>query len=94
MAITLNKLAVRCENDAIGCGRITGESSPRMSLYDISVRWRTLMDATAFRHPDFPKYSEKEVEGARVLLSTLAYLRRVGCANIEQLLRDVADKGA
>lgn len=87
MAIPLNKSAIRCEELAIANGSITPTSSARPLLYDISRHWRRLLDATSFKS-DNSSWSEKEEAACEVLISTLAYLKRIGCSNIEQLLKD------
>lgn len=88
MAITLNKQALRCVELAIARGKITSESPPRCSIYDISRCWRKLLNATCTPDMDMPQWSEKETAAAEVLIATLTYLHRIGCRNIEQLLRD------
>lgn len=90
MAITLNKYAVRCEEIAIETGRITPESSPRPLLYDISRDWRELLDATPFISGQGP-WSEREAAAGGVIISAVTYLQRIGCKNIEQLLRDTME---
>ena len=94
MAITLNKQAIRCEEIALAGGKITPLSSSRTSLYDISREWRVLLDATSFPSENLPKWSEKEEAAAEVLIATLTYLQRIGCTNIEQLLRDAIERHA
>ena len=94
MAITLNKQAIRCEKIAIDSGKITSLSSSRITLYDISRKWRELLDATSYPSSEMSKWSEKEVAAAEVLIATLTYLQRIGCKNIEQLLRDVIERHA
>lgn len=93
MAITLNKLAVQCEEIAMDGGCLTPLSSPRPLLYDISRNWRCLLDATSF-HGASSNWSEKEEAAADVLIATLVYLRRIGCVNIEKLLRDTVERKA
>lgn len=93
MAITLNKFAVRCEEEAIANGRITQNSSPSPLLYDISRNWRDLLDATAFVG-ESGKWSEKEEAASKVIISAVTYLQRIGCQNIEQLLRDTLEQRA
>lgn len=88
MAITLNKLAIRCEKIAIASGKITPTSSARESLFEISRYWRRLCDATAFKLAAERKWSEREEMAAGVIVSAVTYLRRIGCKNIEQLLKD------
>lgn len=94
MAITLNKYAVRCEQLAIAEGKITSTSSAQPLLYDISRNWRALLDATNFRSLSLDTWSEKEEMAGEVMVSTLAYLQRIGCSNIEQLLKDVLERQA
>lgn len=90
MAITLNKLAKQCHKKALIDGKITETSSSTPLLYEISRNWRRLADATSFRSDRNPEYSEKEANAADVILSTITYLQRIGCKNIEQLLRSMA----
>jgi hypothetical protein len=88
MAITLKKMAAKCEAAAIATGAITRMSSPTVSLYDISTHWRSLVDATKFKSAELPQWSEREVEAAGVIVATMVYLQRIGCQDIEQLIRD------
>lgn len=94
MAITLNKQAIRCVEIAIAGGRFSPLSNPRTSLYDISRQWRELLEATNFKSETLPEWSEKEESAAEVLIATLTYLQRIGCRNIEQLLRDAIERHA
>lgn len=93
MAITLNKSAIRCEEIAIASGKITSNSSARPLLYDIS-RNRELLDASSFQSDNPGPWSEKEEAAAEVMISTLTYLQRIGCKNIEQLLKDTIERHA
>lgn len=90
----LNKQAIQCENMAIACGKITPLSSPQVSLYDISRCWRELLGATSFPSVKMPEWNEKEEAAADVLIATLTYLRRIGCRDIERLLRDAIERHA
>lgn len=94
MAITLNKHAIQCEQIALACGKITPLSSPQSSLYDISRCWRRLLDATGFQSANMPGWNEKEEAAAEVMIATLTYLQRIGCSNIEQLLREAIERHA
>ena len=87
MAIPLNKIATLCEEVALAKGKITPLSSPIVSLHDISREWRELCKATAFKSANTPEWSEKEEGAAKVILASLTYLQRIGCKDIEQLLR-------
>ena len=94
MAITLNKYAIQCEEIAIASGGITSGSSARPLLYDISRHWRRLLESSSFQSDNIESWSEEEEAAADVMISTLAYLRRIGCKNIEQLLRDATERHA
>ncbi len=94
MAITLNKYAIRCEEIAIAGGKISPNSSARPLLYDISRNWRKLLDATNFKSDNSGEWSEKEESASEVIISTLTYLQRIGCKNIEQLLKDTIERHA
>lgn len=94
MAITLNKSAIRCEEIAIASGKITPNSSARPLLYDISRNWRMLLDATSFQSDNPGPWSEREEAASEVIISALTYLQRIGCKNIEQLLKDSIERHA
>ncbi len=94
MAIMLNKYAIQCEEIAIASGKITPNSSARSLLYDISRNWRTLLDATSFSSDNPSPWSEREEAAGEVIISTMAYLQRIGCKNIEQLLKDTIERHA
>lgn len=87
MAITLKKMAVKCEEMALMTGKITPESSPTVSLYDISTSWRSLCDATKFKSVNIPEWSEQEEDAAGVIIATITYLQRIGCSDIERLIK-------
>lgn len=91
MAITLNKHAIRCVKIALAKGIITPASSARTTLYDISRHWRKLTEATSF-NGNSGKWSEREEEAARVIISALIYLQRIGCIDIEHLLKDTIEQ--
>lgn len=94
MAITLNKSAIRCEEIAIASGKINRDSSDRPILYDISRNWRKLLAATDYKSDNPGPWSEKEEAACDVIVSALTYLQRLGCTNIEQLLRDTIERHA
>lgn len=93
MAIKLNKYAIRCEEIALASGRITPHSSAQPILYDISRNWRRSLEATRFQ-ADGARWTEKEAVVGEIILSALAYLQRIGCKNIEQLLKDTIEQHA
>lgn len=92
MAITLNKSAIRCEEIALASGKIAPNSSAQPLLYDISRNWRKLLDASGFKSDNPGPWSEREELASDVIISALAYLRRIGCKNIEQLLKDSMER--
>lgn len=94
MAKKLNNCALRCEELAIAGGKITAQSSERPLLYDISRNWRAALDATGFRSQNLPQWSEKEEAAGELIISALAYLRRIGCKDIEQLIYDILEQRA
>lgn len=94
MAITLNKIAIRCEETAIASGKITSNSSAQPLLYDISRNWRTLLDASSYKSDNPGPWSEREESATEVIISALTYLRRIGCKDIEQLLKETVERHA
>ena len=94
MAITLNKCAKQCEDIAIARGKITSNSSARPLLYDISRNLRALLDATRFKSDNPGQWSEREEAACEVIISALSYLQRIGCRNIEKLLKDTIERKA
>lgn len=86
MAMKLDRYAAECERKAIEQGKITDCSNHRVILYEISRDWRALYDST--HHRDQFGWSEREKEAARIIRDTLCYLRRIGCRDIEKLLRE------
>lgn len=89
MAITLNKIAIRCEREALANGKITADSSARPFLYDISRNWRKLLDSTNYKDGE---WTEKERAASAVILSAITYLQRLGCKDIERLLKDTLER--
>ena len=94
MAIPLRKFAAQCVQVAIEGGKITETSSSRVSLYEISRKWRELYDATSFQSQAVEGWTEKEVAAAEVIIASLTYLERIGCKNVEQLLRDTLEQAS
>lgn len=95
MAIKLNKYALQCEEMALAGGKITSNSSPSTLLYDISRNWRVLLNATCFPGGcPSGQWSEREEAACEVIISAVAYLQRIGCKNIEQLLKDTLEQHA
>lgn len=88
MAIPLKKFAMQCEEVAIACGSITPLSSPTATLYEISRKWRMLCKATMFKSETLKGWTEKEECAAEVIIASLIYLQRIGCSDVEKLVRD------
>lgn len=83
--ITLNKHADLCEQILMEKGVISGDSPSNILIYEMSRHWRQLCRSTGFR---VGEWSEKEKESAKLLFTVLAYLNRIGCTDIERLLKD------
>lgn len=89
--ITLNKLAKRCLEIAIRKGKINSYTSRHAIIVSISVEWRELLNASKYRSERLPNYSEQEIAAAGIIISTITYLSRIGCVNIEQLIKDTIE---
>lgn len=92
MAIPLRKFAAQCEEAAIANGKITPTTSPTVNLYDISRFWRELCKATNFNSDTLEGWSEKEEGAGKVIIAAITYLQRIGCKDIEKLLRDTLEQ--
>lgn len=92
MAIPLKKFAVQCEKIELAKGKITPLTSPSVSLHNISRKWRALYRATTFKSVSLPNWSEKEEGAAEVIIAALIYLQRIGCKDIESLLRETLEQ--
>lgn len=86
--ITLNTLAKKCFEIALKRKKIVETTSPKTVVLAISSEWRELAEAGKERSNHIPSWSEREEEAADVIIATLTYLERIGCKNIEQLLKD------
>lgn len=88
MAIPLNQYAIQCEKAAIAVGSITSLTSFRKFLYDVSRDWRKQVSSGKLKSKELSKYSERQIAGADVIIDQVLCLRRDGCENIEQLVKD------
>lgn len=86
--IALNKLAVKCIKIALKKGKLGKDSSIRALVVAISSEWRELCNASEYRSMHVPKYSEQEEKAADIIIASLTYLQKIGCRDIEQLIRD------
>lgn len=91
MAIPLKKFAIQCEEAAMANGNMSASSSPAVSLHDISRSWRKLCNCTSFKSSEIPEWNEREVGAADVVIAALVYLHRIGCKDMEKLLRDTLE---
>lgn len=89
--ITLNKLAEKCYQIALRRGKINIYTSRRAIINAISTEWRELSGAAKERSNHLPKYSEQEEEAADVIITTMTFLQKIGCSDIEQLIKDKID---
>lgn len=89
--ISINKKAAECEALEIATNRLTTASSPKAAMNVISAHWRELSRCNPIKSSKLPQWTEQEIEGAKVVMATLVYLRRLGCCNVEKLLKDVID---
>lgn len=90
MALTINKNIVPdIVANAYRSGMINQDSSPMVAIYQISRYWRELFQsATPHRSDILPKWSEKEVAAAKIIISTFLFLSMEKCEDIEELIKD------
>ena len=86
--INLNRLAFRIREKYLQCRLMTCDTSEKAKVLRISSSWRKLNMADKLPSKDLPKYTEKEVAAADIILDTLEYLKSIGKKDIEGLLRD------
>lgn len=86
--ITLNRLAERCYQIALKRGKINIYTSRRAIINAISTEWRELSQAEKSKSNHLPKYSQQEEEAADVIITTLTFLQKIGCSDIERLIKD------
>ena len=63
-------------------------SSRKAFSIRIEVVWRKFDIASKYRSDNLPKYSEDEELAAEMIIYLVAYLKRFGCEDIEQLIKD------
>ena len=65
---------------------------PRSTLFPYTTLfrsvWRKFDIASKYRSDNLPKYSEDEELAAEMIIYLVAYLKRFGCEDIEQLIKD------
>ena len=80
--ITLNRFAQRCLNIMRKRFKMNEHSSRKA----FSIRKFDI--ASKYRSDNLPKYSEDEELAAEMIIYLVAYLKRFGCEDIEQLIKD------
>ena len=84
--ITLNRFAQRCLNIMRKRFKMNEHSSRKAFSIRIEVVWRKFDIASKYRSDNLPKYSEDVA--AEMIIYLVAYLKRFGCEDIEQLIKD------
>jgi len=78
--ITLNRFAQRCLNIMRKRFKMNEHSSRKAFSIRIEAVWRKFDIASKYRSDNLPTYSE--------IIYLVAYLKRFGCEDIEQLIKD------
>ena len=86
--ITLNRFAQRCLNIMRKRFKMNEHSSRKAFSIRIEAVWRKFDIASKYRSDNLPKYSEDEELAAEMIIYLVAYLKRFGCEDIEQLIKD------
>ena len=86
--ITLNRFAQRCLNIMKKRFKMNEHSSRKAFSIRIEAVWRKFDIASKYRSDNLPKYSEDEELAAEMIIYLVAYLKRFGCEDIEQLIND------
>ena len=87
MAIALNRLSAVCEEIAKAEGKLSRDSSSRALVYEMSRNWRILCDSTRQIRAG-QQWSDREKAASALLITVLGYLHRIGCRDIERLVKD------
>lgn len=97
MIVINNKLAKEILANAIASGRVSSGSSPQayllQSLVHLNFTFEVRKDAGLIIPKDMTldAWSSTEIAAAETINWLIAFLEKLNCASIEQLLRDVAD---
>lgn len=91
--ITLNRLAKQCLNNAKASGHVNDNSGMRSYLYRASVMVHRAFEDTKWSSGEIARWSEYEISVAHCIVWLVAFLQRLGCRDIEQLLKDVVAMG-
>lgn len=97
MIVINNKLAKEVLANAIRSGRVGSDSSPQGFLLQALVHLNFVFDVRKDQGLIIPKdmmldeWSSTEIAVADTITWLIAFLEKLNCHDIEQLLRDVAD---
>ncbi len=97
MIVINNKLAKEVIANAIASGRVSPDSSPRAFMLQALIHLNFAFEVRKAPELLIPKdfsldaWSSAEIATAETIHWLIAYLEKINCTNIEQLLRDVAD---
>lgn len=97
MIVINHKLAKEVLANAIASGRVSPDSSSRAFLLQALVHLNFVFDVLKSPELLIPKgisldvWSSTEIATAETIHWLIAYLEKINCTSIEQLLRDVAD---
>lgn len=97
MIVIDNKLAKDALANAIASGRVTARSNPHayliQALINLNFTIDVRKDQTLFLPKDFSldAWSSTEIAAAETVCWMMAFLKRIDCKSVEQLLRDVSD---
>ena len=95
MIVIDNKLAKEVIDNAIASGRVSSGSSPQGYLLQALIQLNFVFEVRKDQGLIIPedlsleRWSSSEIAVADTINWLVAYLARINCASIEQLLRDV-----
>ena len=89
--ITLNKLSQKCLENAYASERVTDQSGPRPWLLQAQRCLHDTFGKTVHRDDRLPQHSEYAVGAAETIAWLVAFMRRIGCEDVEQAIRDAID---
>lgn len=86
--ITLNRFAQRCLDVMVRRFKMNEHSSRKAFSLRVGAIWRKFDASSKYKSDNLPKYSEDEELAAEMIIYLVAYLKRFGCKDIEQLIKD------
>lgn len=84
----INKLAKKCHEIMRTKLKMSRDSSSTPLLCQVSVHWRSAMDATNYKGDLSGGWKEKELSAAHMIIASYAYLEKIGCADPERLIKE------